>query len=169
MSSYLHSLKCSFTCRAYIQFQLMNEGRRWTGRADTYWDFRKEVCACVTVWWPTFVYWLFHRLNLRALTNHQQACRRASFIVLVMEYSRITCGPPTWCGLRWLFKSHHGDTQCSHCITTSTDWVIRTFWQPNILNPITYSPPNKPKRSFVQCPRKRKRKSLTCDFHPLYS
>lgn len=41
VSSYLHSLKYSFTCRAYIQVQLMNERRRWTGRADIYWGFRK--------------------------------------------------------------------------------------------------------------------------------
>lgn len=80
MSLYLHSLKYSFTCKAYIQFQLMNEGRRWTGRADIYWGFRGEVCGCLTVWWPTFVYWLFHRLNSRALTNHKQPCRMASFI-----------------------------------------------------------------------------------------
>lgn len=38
------------------------------------------VFACLSVWWPTFVYWLFHWLSPRALPNHKQPSQRVSFV-----------------------------------------------------------------------------------------
>lgn len=152
----------------------MNERKRWRGRGDIYWSIWNK---CVPVWWPTFVYWLFHRLNPRTLTNHKQPCRRASFVRTCHEQqlnslsSRYKMSVVTFKCLRlfldqWTTKKRHSVTIV--CWDRRNDVNLLTAFNlaRSHVNPIPFLLlPNQ--NNHMQCPKNSTHMTSICVFMSL--